>query len=315
MSKILASLVKETGLNRYDLVQLISTAPRRYKFYTIPKKNGELRSIAQPAREVKALQRAFIRSYLVDLPVHSAATAYKKGSGIRKNAGSHAGFGCILKMDFKDFFPSIRAKDWMSYCEARGLFDEVDIKLSTLLLFHKPRGRGGLCLSIGAPSSPLMSNILMYEFDRLVTERVSRHKIAYTRYADDLTFSAPRAWNLRDAHKAVVDIVRELSGPSLDINADKTVFATTQYKRAVTGLILANDGRVTIGKEKKRQIRAEVHHYVMGALEEHAIIKLGGKLAFVNNVEPEFLEVLRRKYTADAVRQLLHRSGAQAQAD
>jgi RNA-directed DNA polymerase len=82
-----------------------------------------MREIAQPAREVKMLQRILIDHLLLTLPVHHAARAYRKGLSIRDNAAPHAGSHPILKMDFKDFFPSIRSSDWEKHCNENNILE------------------------------------------------------------------------------------------------------------------------------------------------------------------------------------------------
>jgi len=234
---------------------------------------------------------------LSQLPVHRAATAYRTGTSIRANAEAHVHNGPILKFDFRDFFPSITSSDWLAYCNRSSLFDDPeDIRISTNIFFHRTCGATILRLAIGAPSSPALSNILMYEFDSMITEMVALDAVTYTRYADDLTFSAKRTGFLNGVQSALRHTIREITSPSLRINDSKTVFATKKYKRMVTGLILSNDRKVSIGHEKKRQVRAAMHYYMHGRLDIGAQARLAGILAFINDVEPEFLARLSSKY-------------------
>jgi RNA-directed DNA polymerase len=305
MSRILEELVIETGLRPDHIRRIAVKAPERYKVYPIKKKNGGIRWIAQPAREVKMLQRALMSVLLVNLPIHDCALAYRKGKSIRDNALTHAGNGPILKMDLKEFFPSIKSRDWTSYCIENEVLNDVDDLFLTerILFFRMPSARL-LRLSIGAPSSPMLSNILMREFDELVLTAVVKDRVRYTRYADDLTFSAPRTGHLVNVQSGVAKIIRSLRYPKLDINGDKTTYATRKYHRAVTGLTLANDGRVTLGRERKRQISAMVHAVAQGKVDVAGVHAISGQLAFVNAAEPAFLDVLRRKYGPSIILQI-----------
>jgi hypothetical protein len=305
MTGIIRILAEETGLREALIHKILVSAPIRYKTYSIPKRAGGERIISQPAREVKLLQRALMRTTLRPLPIHECAKAYRSGLSILDNAKPHAGDRKILKMDFKDFFPSIRKLDWVKYCAQTGcLVTHEDVELTSSLLFQRPKGSSILRLAIGAPSSPMLSNILMYEFDRRVTEALVTDKVVYTRYADDLTFSAPRTGFLNSVVKTVTSIARSLDYPRLTINRDKTTYVTTKYHRHVTGLTLANDGRITIGRDKKRQLHAAVHRASKSLLSLGELQALSGTLAFVNAVEPEFLDVLRRKYGTNIVSQI-----------
>lgn len=305
MSEVMRHLIAETGLTTLDIRRIIITAPSRYKAYLIPKRRGGFREIAQPAKEVKALQRVVMDRWLRDLPVHESATAYRKGLSILDNAKPHTGGGAVLKMDFANFFPSIRARDWIHFCKENAVFSEdEDIAITSRLLFYRRKGSTSLRLSIGAPTSPILSNILMRHFDERVTEKVaqlSRSHITYTRYADDLTFSAPRTGYLQEVPRAVKAIVRATRYPKLSIHPNKTVLATRKYKRFVTGLVLSNDGRVTIGRERKRTVRATVHSAMRGLLSEEQKLELLGMLAYIHSVEPAFTRKLMEWYGADFI--------------
>jgi RNA-directed DNA polymerase len=84
MSKVLRLLAERTGLNEHSVWRIMLSASARYKTYQIPKRNGGSRLIAQPARKVKLLQRALIETTLTHLPVHEAATAYRRGVSIQR---------------------------------------------------------------------------------------------------------------------------------------------------------------------------------------------------------------------------------------
>jgi RNA-directed DNA polymerase len=297
VGELIAVLIGATGLNEHDVRRIIRNAPVRYKTYHIPKRNGGMRVISQPAREVKALQRAIVTEFLNRLPIHPSATAYRQGVSIRDNAAAHAKNGPILKFDFKNFFPSIVARDWHAYCQRTSLFaDPDDVHLSTNILFHRTVGSTVLRLAIGAPASPCLSNVLMHPFDNRISELVSADQVTYTRYADDLTFSAKRTGFLTGVDNALRRALHEIRSPSLTINEEKTVLATQKYKRMVTGLILTNDGAVSIGHKRKKAIRAALHHAEQGKLSIIEQARLGGLLAFVQNVEPEFLHRLIGRY-------------------
>jgi retron-type reverse transcriptase len=301
MSRLLTILSFETGLSFDDLTRIIRTAPRRYKVFHIAKRSGGERGIAQPAREVKLLQRVMLDRVLSNLPIHPAARAYRQGVSIRDNALEHAGSGPILKMDFRDFFPSIRSEDWEWFCDKNSLFDSSDRQMSANILFRKAKRDRILRLSIGAPSSPMVSNVLMYQFDDVVAGAAATKGIRYTRYADDITFSGQRAGMLKDMLKVVEQAVSSMARPRLHVNVEKTTFVTPKWRRTVTGVILANNGTLSLGRDRKRLISAMTHHAMLGKLAPKEISELTGFLGFANSVEPEFIDRLRRKYGADLI--------------
>lgn len=304
MSDLLPLLSRQVGLPVFDLQRIIYTAPRRYKAFEIPKKNGGMRQVAQPARELKVVQRAFVEMFLKDLPIHQSATAYRAGLSIGNNAQIHAGHGPILKLDFSNFFPSIRSEDWERYARNAGILTDGDVRLSALLLFRQYPDQRVLRLSIGAPSSPIISNLLMFDFDRMVTAEAERRGIRYTRYADDMTFSGQRIGMLKDMMAIVPETLRKITYPKLKLNETKTAFVTTAFRRVVTGVVLSNDGTISLGRDKKRLLRAQVHRASQGALDVEQLQELSGYLSFVNVVEPDFLMRLREKYGAKLIKRI-----------
>jgi hypothetical protein len=310
IDNLVSALAEETGMGLNDVRRILVTAPNRYKTYFIDKRSGGKRLIAHPARELKMLQRAFLRLVLNDLPIHHAATAYRIGFSLRDNAAPHAANGPILKMDLREFFPSIRGMDWVNYCRKREVFaNSSDVDLSASLLFRRAKGESVLRLSIGAPTSPALSNVLMFEFDTILFNAVSDDYVIYTRYADDLTFSAPATGCLTGVQSIVSKTIREMRFPKLEINREKTRLVTTKYHRDVTGLTLSADGKVTVGQLRKRNIRAGVHNAAKGLLSPREMKVLAGHMAFANSVEPDLIPKLKEKHGVDVIERVMRSNG------
>jgi retron-type reverse transcriptase len=306
MSKLLDQLGASQLLSQKELMKLIRSSPRRYKVYQIPKrKPNEFRTIAQPAKEVKALQYWVIENLLSQLPVHPAAIGYRQGLNISDNARPHALGRYLLKLDFKDFFPSLTARDFRVFLRRHTLpLEPGDMEAVERILFWKPKGENILCLSIGAPSSPLLSNLLLSDFDTQTAKICASADVTYTRYADDLSFSAENSASLAKIEEAVANLCARMRSPKLTINTEKTVRVSRREARRVTGLVLTNDGKVSLGRDQKRRIRATVHHFVNGALDDQKVKALAGMLAYAKSVEPRFLVRLRRKFGAETIRRI-----------
>lgn len=144
----------------------------------------------------------------------------------------------------------------------------------------------------------------MSDFDTKLSDLVTQDEVTYTRYADDLTFSAKRTGFLTRVERMLRQTIRESASPKLTLNESKTVVATKKYKRFVTGLILTNDNKVSLGQHRKRKIRAALHYYLLGKLDVTEQVRLAGMLAFANGVEPDFLARLRAKYGNAVFQQL-----------
>ncbi|MEE2953012.1 MAG: retron St85 family RNA-directed DNA polymerase [Pseudomonadota bacterium] len=297
MTELIRTLAFKTGMPEGRIRTIIRSAPERYKIFYVDKKSGRgKREIAQPARELKFIQRETLSIYAERLPLHDACIAYRAGLSIRDNALIHCGHSPIMKMDFKDFFPSITAQDWRQYFLEMQLGSDEELSLTTRIFFMRPKGGRLLRLAIGAPSSPTISNALLYKFDDLVSSKCKSEKIRYSRYADDLTFSAPRTGYLNSVEAIVRDTLREILYPKIAINPSKTNLVTTRYGRRVTGLTLANDGRVTIGRERKRLIRAMLHRFMTTEFSDSEEKYLAGLLAFAKSSEPDYYYSMLNKY-------------------
>jgi len=306
---ILESISHDLMIPEASLGHIIRSAPYRYKVFEIDKKDGKSkRTIAQPARELKAIQYWVMANVLRKFPIHSAAMAYRRRRSISTNAAKHASNCFLLKLDFKNFFHSIKAEDLEVFLAGRknSELSAEDILHLKKILFWNRRREGKLIMSIGAPSSPMLSNILMYEFDKRVQTFCAKKKVTYTRYADDLTFSTNRPNVLREVEIQVTEICKRMEHPRLRLNTEKTVHASRGGARRVTGLVLANDGQVSLGHDRKRLIRAQVHHFLVGRLSPDEAVKLRGMLAFVNSAEPSFIQNLRDHYGSSEIDRIIN---------
>jgi len=295
---LLDELTISIGLTVPDLIRIISTAPRRYKVYSIPKRHGGTRIIAQPSRELKVLQRLLLEKYLRRFPVHPAAMAYERGKNIYDNAAHHARNDVFLKPDFEAFFPSIKVADWRTFLrhDEGNIFHPDDIGVTARLLFW---GAGKLepqCLSIGAPTSPILSNILLFDFDSRLATAAAQHAVRYTRYADDITLSAASKESVIKFEKFIRREVTRMHSPKLTFNQSKRGIYTKSQRRMVTGLIITPVGEVSIGRERKRKISVLLHKFSLGELDDERIGNLKGLLGFTIANEPSFVDRMRTKY-------------------
>lgn len=288
------------GFGYLHLEELIRRAPYTYKIFTIPKKTGGVRIIAQPAKETKTVQRWIASNILANLAIHDCATAYQQGCSIKKNALLHSKNSYLVKLDLKNFFNSIKIEDVRHLLVDRlaDLLDEADIERIAQVCCVKLPNEVELCLSVGAPSSPLLSNSMMFEFDRIVEQWCRASKITYSRYADDLTFSTNEKGISSTVQPFVEQALAELQYPRLKINPKKSIHSSRKFQRRVTGLVLANNNTISLGRERKREISALVHKFGRGQLSENETYRLQGLLGLARDVEPAFIVRMAAKYSS-----------------
>jgi len=198
-------------------------------------------------------------------------------------------------MDFANFFPSIRSDDIKRLLSdadfgVLGRLREEDIEVVTNVVC-----RNG-ALTIGAPSSPAISNAILFEFDSSISERCRTRGVAYSRYADDLSFSTDRPNILSEIFRAVVELLQRQRSPKFSVNPEKTVFTSRKHKRSVTGLLLTSEKKISVGRAQKRRVKTLCHLFKGGRLSPVEASYLRGYLAYVKAVEPTFLEALERKF-------------------
>lgn len=299
------------AISGLDVVRLIIRAPHTYKKYEIDKKSGGKRLIAQPAKETKIIQRLLMVDLFDLLPVHDCAVAYKEGASIKKNAERHKENQFLSKFDFNDFFGSITESDvstHLTYWFSEKI-TEQSVRDVARVSCIKHKDAGSLCLSIGAPSSPVLSNSIMYSFDVAVEEWCLKRAITYTRYADDLTFSSNEKGISTKIEPFLISLLADLPYPSLSLNAKKTIHVSKKHQRRITGLVINNDGVVSLGRERKRLISSMIHRYTFGLLDDDAVLHLQGLLGFAEDAEPLFVSRMRGKYGGKAIAELLRRRG------
>jgi hypothetical protein len=171
-----------------------------YRTWTVPKRTGGERTITAPMPKLKALQRWALEHYFEKLPVHSAAHGFLPARSVLTNALAHVGADVVVKLDVKDFFPTISWKRVKGLLRKAGVSEQVATLLA-LLCTEAPRqlvefreqtlyvATGQRCLPQGAPTSPAITNALCLRMDQRLSALARSLGCTYTRYADDLTFS------------------------------------------------------------------------------------------------------------------------------
>lgn len=194
----IASAMRISGALLYRL----SKQPKRfYRFYSINKRSGGTREIAQPNRTAKAVQLWILRNILDQLKVSSASKGFQRGESILTNVIPHSRANAVLQLDLENFFPSISADRAYHIFKSIGYPPSVAALLTSLCTVD---GK----LPQGAPTSPKLANLVCLPLDARLLGFVGKRGIVYTRYADDLTFSASNARTLANAEGFIRHIIR-----------------------------------------------------------------------------------------------------------
>ncbi|MBP7868314.1 MAG: RNA-directed DNA polymerase [Acidobacteria bacterium] len=282
-----------------------------YRRFFIPKKTGGQRLISTPMPRLKQAQYWVLGNILERIPIHSCAHGFVAKHSIVTNASMHTGTDVVVNCDLENFFPTI------SYRRVRGLFRALGYseQVATILalLCTEPEVDRVECdgetyhlctserhLPQGAPSSPMLTNILCRRLDRRLSNLAETLGFSYSRYADDLTFSGSG-----EARGKVGKLLRKTEGivshEGFRINRDKTRVQRRGRRQEVTGIVV--NERPAVNRENLRRMRAVLFRLEKDGLRgQHwgrggeVISALEGYAHFVAQVDPakggRFLEQL-----------------------
>ncbi len=252
----LSSLEADLRFKAKTLYAISNNISAHYKKVKIRKKHGGTRTLYIPDEILKKVQRRINKIILSLFPVSPYATAYVYGGGIKKNALPHLNKSQILKLDIYKFFDSVTYSDIKSKVFNSKMFSEQNRILLTNLCFTND------ALPQGAPTSPTISNILLYDFDVAVGTWCKERKITYTRYCDDMTFSG--SFNVNET----VNFVREkLKENGFLLKKEKTLTANQSHRQSVTGVIVNSELNVPI--EYRKKLRQELYYCKKFGIESH----------------------------------------------
>ena len=225
------------------------------KTLLVKKKNGKIRKVYSPRLSVKKQIKSHLPElnrralHLCDLDI---VHGFLPGRSPVTNAEKHIGYRYTLSMDIEDFFDSINLSH---------LNTVLTDKEQKELLYN------GVPVQ-GLPTSPVISNLAMIEFDKMVKHYLSFRGIVYTRYADDLTFS----FNAISQKEIIISVIKYVCAKyRLTVNKSKTRFQTASFgRRSITG-VSVGENDIQVSRKLKRRMRAAKYNNnypeYMGLLE------------------------------------------------
>ena len=282
-----------------------------YREFKILKSKGGTRTIESPSEELRVLQKR-LNLYLQSLycmikpkVAYGFVLSYQKEKRphtILSNAQNHLNKKYVLNMDLKDFFHSI------STVQVKEFFMHSPFKFSEdlatcLALICCYQGR----LPMGAPTSPVISNLICIPLDKLIVAIAKEHKLMYSRYADDITFSTDETIS----EVAIAQIKASITNFGFSLNEKKFRIQSKFRKQSVTGIVV--NAKPNVDRKYVRNIRAAIHnirvhgleaatqkHYSLGVVDKHQMRKLKqtveGKINFIGQVKGKDDEVYKGLY-------------------
>lgn len=243
-----------------------------YRIVKIPKRNGKVRTLEIPNPLIDSFQRTLQKglSYSVDCSIF--AEAYQEGKSIKNVAYLHANKKLLLKLDIKDFFGRIT----------------VDLIKNKVFNYETGDILAELCccnehLPQGACTSPIISNLVMKDFDNELGKFCAERNITFSRYSDDMIFSGDFNPGL------IIRKVRELLRKSdMEINDEKTVIAGRGSRQMVLGVVV--NEKIQLSSDYRRKIRQEVYYCSKYGVKNH-IVKSNSEKYIIKDEQHKILWV------------------------
>ncbi len=210
----------------------------RYVNFEIPKKNGDSRTIKAPNPRLKALQRRLLKLLEPLYSPNSAVYGFAKGRSILGNADRHVRKRFVLNIDLKDFFQSVNFGRVRGLLMARPyeLAEDVATVVAQICCYENG-------LPQGAPTSPLISNMICGRLDFQLSRLSRKYRCRYTRYADDITISS-----------GATEFPQNLASFAIVDGKERTVLSRSLATTITSNGFLINDAKVRLQKSNQRQV-------------------------------------------------------------
>jgi RNA-directed DNA polymerase len=243
----------------YDYILKVCNSNRFfYKEFTITKRNGKLRRIDEPLPSLKEIQNWILTEILnnsVDKFVSPVAKAYIHKRNIRDNARFHRNKKIVVCLDIVNFFGTISYKQIYAIFRHFGYNKSVSTLLSNLCILDGS-------LPQGAPTSPMLSNLIFYHIDNELFDFCKKHKIMYTRYADDLSFSGDFKVGLLISYASKL-----LDRFGFCINRKKTKVISQGRSQQITGIVV--NKKIQVPREYRQKLRQIIYYIIKYGLQDH----------------------------------------------
>ena len=231
------------------------------------------RYIQAPKVALKVIQKWFGSHLAAATRFEDFVYGFVKGRSAICAAGVHINATWIYSIDIEDFFPSTPASLIKTNLQNLGYTEKACDLIVPLCCY-----RDGLAQ--GAPSSPVLSNLVMSDIDSQILKISQDLDVRLTRYADDIVFSGqgkfPEA--LKEQAKAIFD------NTCWNLSSQKEYFAEAPKRLKVHGLLIHGD-KPRLTKGYRNRIRAFNHLLRTGKVSEKDIKRLTGHIKYSKSVD------------------------------
>lgn len=266
-----------------------------YMQFTLPKKGKGERQILAPIKSLKIIQQKLNYIFSLHYTPRFTTHGFTQNRNVVTNAKMHLRKKNVLNFDLEDFFPSI------NFGRIRGVlinyFDMSEDAATVIanICCHNNQ------LPQGAPTSPILSNMVCYRLDKSMQLLAKQYGCTFTRYADDLTFSTTKntfpkalAYRLENRYVLGDKILEVLNENGFKVNEKKTRLLDKKQRLEVTGITV--NEKLNVKRKYIRNIRAMLRSIELHGIEgaQEILIKKYEK-KYVKNSIPNIMDVLQGK--------------------
>lgn len=292
VSKEELAFLIDVPLRKLTYILYVKGVDSYYKSFEIPKKNGDPRIINAPQKDLKDIQKKladkiweYHKTYLEENNINvNVSHAFEKKKNIISNATIHKKKKFVFNVDLEGFFESFhfgRVRGF--FCKSKEfLFSKEAATVVAQIACYKG------CLPQGAPSSPIIANLIFNIVDIRIVKLAKKYKLDYTRYADDLTFSTNDFKFIENKENFEKELLEEIERAGFSINKNKTRLSYSDSRQEVTGLVVNN--KVNIVRNFYKDTRAMADSLYRNGVfyvkeKKGTINQLEGRFSFINQVD------------------------------
>lgn len=320
----LGHLACRTRISHEHLRSIVArnTSAPTYRSFRISKRSGGTRRISAPGPQLKTVQSWLAQHILNKIHPHPASHAFSPGSSIANCARQHIGARWLIKIDIADFFGSITEIQVYRIFQALGYNKLISFELARLctilpehsekhrmkpwkawhtrkrIEYYSERNIGRL--PQGAPTSPMLANLAMLDIDTKLQKLADHHKLTYTRYSDDITFSAQHNIDRNLAANVIQETSKILKKQGLFPNQSKTTIIHPGARKIVLGL-LVDGNQIRLTRDFRDRLRQHLYYLEKRGIAAHVEARgfdsagglyrhLRGLIDYANMVDPYYAE-------------------------
>lgn len=296
-------------------------------YEVIPPSSAGKRTLFKPKEKLKTYHK-FLNLFLFELlPINERVVfSYRKGVGAVNAVEKHRHGRYFFQTDIRSFFHSID-----SSLTRRVILAGADSCAISDIDQHIDRIIDLVCIDdsvpIGLPASAPLSNSVLFNFDNEMESICENLELKYSRYADDIIISSQKQSSLVGMDNTVQEKLQTFASQKFSINRKKTRFFQVGGKVKILGMMILPNGTISPDTKKKRELEVLLHFYLSDRakftkmiidirtrarknfddIEDAGQEILSGNLNYVDSIDPDYTNKLRRKFGAATIDMLIHK--------